>query len=195
MTIQQQLEQAQQVWSKWRHLSIQTRVEILKPVVVHLPIQCQQLAKWLMSQAVEQLSEPRYLLGPTGEQNQLQMAGRGVFLIIEQSGRLEALIGQMMAAIISGNCIVVVTSDHERWAYKFAQVCPNAVIQVVDPFYLESLLCLPQLAGVALSGGDAVAINRLLAESEGQIATLVIEQDIEQFSTIAHPSYLSHFCD
>lgn len=130
--------------------------------------------------------QPRELPGPTGEDNYWQMRGRGVFVCISPwNFPLAIFVGQVTAALVSGNTVVA----------KPAEQTPQVATAAVDLLYQAGiprevlqlviggaeagtrLVSDKRIAGVAFTGSTATAtaINRNLAARNGPIATLIAE--------------------
>ncbi len=144
------------------------------------------LLRYYAAQAVQLLGAAQPLPGPTGEYNELQLHGRGVFACISPwNFPLAIFCGQIAAALLCGNSVIA----------KPAEQTPLIAMQAVDLLHgagvpadvlqlllgegeLGAALCAaPQIAGVAFTGSFEVAqrIHRSLAAREGPIATLIAE--------------------
>ena len=131
-------------------------------------------------------AEPRRLPGPTGERNDLRLAGRGTFACISPwNFPLAIFTGQVTAALAAGNAVIA----------KPAEQTPLIAAQAVRLLHqagvpTEGLHLLPgdgavgarlvgdsRIAGVAFTGSTdtARAINRTLAERDGPIVPLIAE--------------------
>ncbi len=131
---------------------------------------------------------PMALPGPTGESNQLQLAGRGVFVCISPwNFPLAIFAGQIAAALAAGNSVIAKPAEQTNLV-GFAGVqllheagIPKDVLQFVpgDGATVGAALTRdPCVAGVAFTGGTDTArlINRALASRDtGPIATLIAE--------------------
>ena len=131
---------------------------------------------------------PMALPGPTGESNQLQLAGRGVFVCISPwNFPLAIFAGQIAAALAAGNSVIAKPAEQTNLV-GFACVqllheagIPKDVLQFVpgDGATVGAALTRdPRVAGVAFTGGTDTArlINRALASRDaGPIATLIAE--------------------
>jgi len=131
---------------------------------------------------------PMALPGPTGESNQLQLAGRGVFVCISPwNFPLAIFAGQIAAALAAGNSVIAKPAEQTNLV-GFAGVqllheagVPKEVLQFVpgDGATVGAALTRdPRVAGVAFTGGTDTArlINRALASRDaGPIATLIAE--------------------
>jgi RHH-type proline utilization regulon transcriptional repressor/proline dehydrogenase/delta 1-pyrroline-5-carboxylate dehydrogenase len=131
---------------------------------------------------------PLALPGPTGESNQLQLAGRGVFACISPwNFPLAIFLGQIAAALAAGNTVVAKPAEQTN-LIGFAAVqlmheagIPRDVLQYLpgDGATVGAALTRdPRVAGVCFTGSTDTArlINRALASREaGPIATLIAE--------------------
>ncbi|MBV2209861.1 MAG: bifunctional proline dehydrogenase/L-glutamate gamma-semialdehyde dehydrogenase PutA [Thermomonas sp.] len=131
---------------------------------------------------------PMALPGPTGESNQLQLAGRGVFVCISPwNFPLAIFLGQIAAALAAGNTVIAKPAEQTNLigyaAVKLLHEAgiPQNVLQFVpgDGASVGAALTAdPRVAGVCFTGSTETArlINRALASREaGPIATLIAE--------------------
>ncbi|MDP3294319.1 MAG: bifunctional proline dehydrogenase/L-glutamate gamma-semialdehyde dehydrogenase PutA [Nevskia sp.] len=132
------------------------------------------------------LAHPETLAGPTGEHNELQLHGRGVFICISPwNFPLAIFTGQIAAALVAGNPVIAKPAEQTPMiATAMAQLLrdagvPSYVFQCLlgDGAVGAALIAHPGVAGVAFTGSSEVArrINRQLAMRDGPIATLVAE--------------------
>ncbi len=130
--------------------------------------------------------EPIILPGPTGEENRLSLAGRGVFATISPwNFPLAIFIGPAAAALAAGNTVVAKPAEQTPLIAALAvKLChqagiPEEVLQLLPGAgdVGEWITSDPRLAGVAFTGSTdtARAINRALAAREGPIATFIAE--------------------
>jgi RHH-type transcriptional regulator, proline utilization regulon repressor / proline dehydrogenase / delta 1-pyrroline-5-carboxylate dehydrogenase len=134
-----------------------------------------------------QFSAPRQLPGPTGEDNELSLHGRGVFVCISPwNFPLAIFTGQIAAALAAGNSVVAKPAEQtplialEAGKLLHAAGVPAEVLAVLpgDGAGLgPTLLGHPALSGVAFTGSNETAsiINRKLAERAGAILPLIAE--------------------
>ncbi len=136
--------------------------------------------------ARRQLAHPETLTGPTGEHNELQLHGRGVFVCISPwNFPLAIFVGQIAAALVAGNPVIAKPAEQTNLvASAMAQLlreagAPSYVFQCVlgDGAVGAALVGAAGIAGVAFTGSSEVArsINRTLAGKRGPIATLIAE--------------------
>jgi len=126
------------------------------------------------------------LPGPTGEQNQIQLHGRGVFVCISPwNFPLAIFIGQISAALAAGNAVLAKPAEQTPLIAAAAVELlyqagiPRQVLQLL-PGGAEvgaALVKDSRVAGVAFTGSTetAWAINRSLAARDAAIATLIAE--------------------
>jgi RHH-type proline utilization regulon transcriptional repressor/proline dehydrogenase/delta 1-pyrroline-5-carboxylate dehydrogenase len=122
---------------------------------------------------------PVVLPGPTGERNELRMAGRGVWATIAPwNFPLAIFLGQTVAALVTGNTVVAKpapqTPEIARAAVRLAHaagVPEDALILVPGgPEMGAALTADPRIAGVAFTGSTPTArkIARSLLEDESR---------------------------
>jgi len=134
----------------------------------------------LMSAAVD-------LPGTTGESNELQLAGRGVFVCISPWNFPAAIfIGQIAAALVTGN--TVIAKPAEQASIIASRLFEIFIAAGIPPGVLQFLpgdgavagahaVADERVAGVVFTGSiqTAQSINRSLAARDGPIATLIAE--------------------
>ena len=129
---------------------------------------------------------PTILPGPTGEENRLSLAGRGVFATISPwNFPLAIFIGPAAAALSAGNTVIAKPAEQTPLIAALAvRLCheagiPDEVLQLITGAGDVGAMITsdPRLAGVAFTGSTdtARAINRSLAAREGPIATFIAE--------------------
>lgn len=142
---------------------------------------------YYVEQAENLLSNPVMLPGPTGEDNILQLHGRGVFVCISPwNFPLAIFTGQLIAAYITGNSVIAKPSTNTRLISHFAiRLLLKAGARPNTLFYLpcsaklfsELVLTDPRVAGVAFTGSVETAwqINQTLAKRRAAIVPLIAE--------------------
>ena len=133
------------------------------------------------------LFAPEALPGPTGESNELQLHGRGVFVCISPwNFPLAIFVGQVAAALAAGNSVIAKPAEQTNLigyaAVKLLHEAgvPEAVLQFLpgDGATVGAALTRdPRVAGVAFTGSTdtARAINRALAARDAAIGVLIAE--------------------
>lgn len=127
------------------------------------------------------------LPGPTGESNQLDLVGRGVFVCISPwNFPLAIYIGQVAAALVAGNAVLAKPAEQTNAiAWRATQLLleagvPSAVLQMTPGPGKDvgaQLTADTRIAGVVFTGSTETArlINRTLAERDGPIIPLIAE--------------------
>ncbi|MFC4728386.1 bifunctional proline dehydrogenase/L-glutamate gamma-semialdehyde dehydrogenase PutA [Coralloluteibacterium thermophilus] len=127
------------------------------------------------------------LPGPTGESNQLQLAGRGVFVCISPwNFPLAIFVGQVAAALVAGNTVIAKPAEqttlvgHAAVKLLHEAGIPADVLQFVpgDGATVGAALTGDaRIAGVAFTGSTetARAINRAMAARDAAIGVLIAE--------------------
>jgi RHH-type proline utilization regulon transcriptional repressor/proline dehydrogenase/delta 1-pyrroline-5-carboxylate dehydrogenase len=129
----------------------------------------------------------KYLKGPTGESNELQMHGRGVFVCISPwNFPLAIFTGQVMAALVAGNTVIAKPAAQTpliaaRAVSLFHEAgIPPDVLQLlpgegrtVGQALIEDI----RVSGVLFTGSTETArgINKTLAERQGPIVPFIAE--------------------
>ncbi len=131
--------------------------------------------------------QPKLLPGPTGEQNQLQLEGRGLAVCISPwNFPLAIFIGQVSAALVSGNVVIAKpASQTVAIASKMVDVLyevglPKTACQLLPGergTVGKHLMSDERVDIVMLTGSTATAksINRDLANRSGPIIPLIAE--------------------
>ncbi len=134
-----------------------------------------------------EFEQPQTLPGPTGEQNELSLHGRGVFACISPwNFPLAIFTGQVAAALASGNAAIAKPAEQTPLVACLAvQLLHEAGVPPDVLHFLPGagarigakLLTNAKLAGVAFTGSNATAtvIAQALAQKPGPLATLIAE--------------------
>ena len=142
--------------------------------------------RYYAGEARRMFSHALALPGPTGEENRMTMAGRGVFATISPwNFPLAIFIGPAAAALAAGNTVIAKPAEQTPLVAALAtKLCHEAGIPE-EVFQLlpgagdvgQMITSDPRIAGVAFTGSTvtAQAINRSLAAREGPIATFIAE--------------------
>ncbi|HEY4067650.1 MAG TPA: L-glutamate gamma-semialdehyde dehydrogenase, partial [Burkholderiaceae bacterium] len=142
--------------------------------------------RYYADQAEATLATQR-LPGPTGESNELQMHGRGVFVCISPwNFPLAIFAGQVAAALVAGNAVAAKPAEQApAIARRFVELLHAAGVPADALALLHgpgettgaALVADARTAGVCFTGSTAVArlINRTLAAKDGAIVPLIAE--------------------
>ncbi|MFC6840488.1 bifunctional proline dehydrogenase/L-glutamate gamma-semialdehyde dehydrogenase PutA [Xanthomonas theicola] len=143
--------------------------------------------RYYAGQARAQFGAPERLPGPTGESNELQLHGRGVFVCISPwNFPLAIFLGQVAAALAAGNSVIAKPAEqtnlvgHAAVKLLHEAGVPQAAVQFLpgDGATVGAALTGDaRVAGVAFTGSTetARAINRALAARDAAIGVLIAE--------------------
>ena len=143
--------------------------------------------RYYAAQARAQFGAPERLPGPTGESNELQLHGRGVFVCISPwNFPLAIFLGQVAAALAAGNSVIAKPAEqtnligHAAVKLLHEAGVPENVVQFLpgDGAVVGAALTRDaRVAGVAFTGSTdtARAINRALAARDAAIGVLIAE--------------------
>jgi RHH-type proline utilization regulon transcriptional repressor/proline dehydrogenase/delta 1-pyrroline-5-carboxylate dehydrogenase len=145
------------------------------------------LLRYYAAECERVLARPTRLPGPTGERNELELIGRGVFFCVSPwNFPLAIFTGQVAAALAAGNTVLAKPAEQGTLVAARAVALleragiPPGALQFLpgDGRALgEAVLADSRVAGVAFTGSveTAHAINSALAAREGALATLIAE--------------------
>ena len=131
--------------------------------------------------------KPIILPGPTGELNQLEMHGRGVFFCVSPwNFPLAIFTGQITAALIAGNCVIAKPAEPtsligaKTIALMHQAGIPKDVVQLLPGkgSVLGPLLTSDErINGIMFTGSTETArsINQTLAQRKGPIVPFIAE--------------------
>ena len=143
--------------------------------------------RFYASEARRQFARPLPLPGPTGEQNELRLHGRGVFASISPwNFPLAIFTGLVSAPLAAGNAVVAKPAGQTPLIGALAielmhrAGIPKEIVQLAPgagSIVGGTLTAHPLIAGVVFTGSTETArmINRTLAEREGPIIPFIAE--------------------
>jgi RHH-type proline utilization regulon transcriptional repressor/proline dehydrogenase/delta 1-pyrroline-5-carboxylate dehydrogenase len=143
--------------------------------------------RYYASEARRQFTRPLPLPGPTGEQNELRLQGRGVFASISPwNFPLAIFTGLVSAPLAAGNAVIAKPAGQTPLIGALAielmhqAGIPKDVVQLAPGegrVVGGTLTAHPLLAGVVFTGSTDTAkmINRTLAERDGPIIPFIAE--------------------
>lgn len=135
----------------------------------------------------ERVMRPLVLPGPTGESNELRLAGRGPWVCISPwNFPLAIFVGQVAAALATGNTVLAKPAEQTPGVALEAVRLLHAAGVPADAAQLlhgpgdtvgAALVAAPGVAGVVFTGSTQVAklIHRALAAKDGPIVPLIAE--------------------
>lgn len=139
------------------------------------------------AQMARKTLSPQILPGPTGEENILYQSGRGVYVCISPwNFPLAIFTGQIVAALVSGNCVLAkpagqtVLIAQKAIALMHQAGIPQNVLQLITaPGQVvgDYLLFQKEISGVCMTGSTQTAkrINQILAQRDGPIVPFIAE--------------------
>ncbi|HEX6604957.1 MAG TPA: bifunctional proline dehydrogenase/L-glutamate gamma-semialdehyde dehydrogenase PutA, partial [Sphingomicrobium sp.] len=143
--------------------------------------------RFYASEARRQFARPMPLPGPTGEQNELRLHGRGVFASISPwNFPLAIFTGLVSAPLAAGNAVVAKPAGQTPLIGALAielmhrAGIPKDIVQLAPgsgSVVGGTLTAHPLIAGVVFTGSTETArtINRTLAERDGPIIPFIAE--------------------
>ena len=142
--------------------------------------------RYYSATALQTLTEPYSLPGPTGESNRLSLHGRGVFVCISPwNFPLAIFLGQVAAALVAGNTVIAKPAEETPLvAFEVIRLMHQAGIPVNalqlitgDGSIGEALVSHRLTAGVVFTGGTDTArrIQLTLARRDAPIVPLIAE--------------------
>jgi RHH-type proline utilization regulon transcriptional repressor/proline dehydrogenase/delta 1-pyrroline-5-carboxylate dehydrogenase len=145
------------------------------------------LLRYYAGEARANFANARPLPGPVGEQNELKLYGRGVFMCIAPwNFPLSIFTGQVAAALAAGNSVLAKPAEQTP-LIAAASVrllleagVPGNVLHLLpgDGARIGKIVMTdPRLAGVAFTGSTETAaiVNRTLAARDGPLPALIAE--------------------
>jgi RHH-type proline utilization regulon transcriptional repressor/proline dehydrogenase/delta 1-pyrroline-5-carboxylate dehydrogenase len=143
--------------------------------------------RYAAEQARLKFAVPRRLKGPTGEENELSLHGRGVFAAISPwNFPLAIFTGQLAGALAAGNAVAAKPAEQTPLVAARAVRLMHQAGVPPDVLHLllgrgetvgAALVTDPRVGGVVFTGGTdtGIAINRALATRDGPIIKLIAE--------------------
>jgi RHH-type transcriptional regulator, proline utilization regulon repressor / proline dehydrogenase / delta 1-pyrroline-5-carboxylate dehydrogenase len=143
--------------------------------------------RYYAARARDEFAMPQRLPGPTGEQDEIGLYGRGVFACISPwNFPLSIFTGQVAAALAAGNAVIAKPAEQTPLIavaavrHLLAAGIPGDVLHLLPgdgETVGAALVADPRIAGVAFTGSTETgrAINQSLAARPGPIAPLIAE--------------------
>jgi len=143
--------------------------------------------RYYAARARAEFAMPQRLPGPTGEQDEIGLHGRGVFACISPwNFPLSIFTGQIAAALAAGNAVIAKAAEQTPLVaaaavrHLLAAGIPGDVLHLLPgdgETVGAALVADPRIAGVAFTGSTETgrAINQSLAARPGPIAPLIAE--------------------
>ena len=199
---------ATSAWLAWNAIEIERRITLIAQWSELLKLQHSlgllpaQMVDFHTQHADPLISSGEDMPGPTGESNVLSTSGRGPFIIMaEPEAPITAYIALLSCALVAGNSVVIASLPEydDIWS-TLEQVCDftgieTPIIKVTDNSALERMVSDAAIAGVGFVGSEseAIRLNRVLANREGQIGLFIAETDISGLQTVRDQSLVLRF--
>lgn len=204
------LETAVDSQPEWEALGVRKRAELLNSIADLFEEHTHELATFIVFEAgrtledtiseireavdfcryyaslANKIFDSQYLHGPTGEQNQLMLTGRGVFVCISPwNFPLAIFTGQIVAALVTGNSVITKPAEQTPCIANYVLQLmhkagvPESVLQLAlgGGSVGHALVSHAAVAGVAFTGSTETAhkINQQLSQRSAPIGSLIAE--------------------
>lgn len=195
-----------QVCESWRLLGAVNRASYLQAAVPKLALltgdanKAKRLFTHLL-EAAPSLDEVHRMVGATGESNDLYVTARGKTMVIgSESARAMAVLGQLVAALLTGNEVILHCPSQDEMCHEAAKTLyetgiSDDVLSVANDSQTITLLHIDRLAQVAVSGNgsEIQTISQELAKTDGILTQVIAVSDMEGLSEMLTPDYLHRF--
>ncbi|WP_025653301.1 MULTISPECIES: 1-pyrroline-5-carboxylate dehydrogenase [Psychrobacter] len=195
-----------QVCEAWRLLSAVNRATYLEAAIPKLALltgdanKAKRLFHHLLN-AAPSLDKVQRMTGATGESNDLYVTGRGKTMVIGgESARAMAVLGQLIAALLTGNEVILHCPSQAEMCDEAAKILYDTgisddVLSVANDSQTITLLYIDRLAQVAVAGNNSEvqAISQKLANTDGILTQVIAVTDMEGMSEMLTPDYLHRF--
>ena len=195
-----------QVCEAWRLLGAVNRATYLQAAAPKLALltgdanKAKRLFNHLLN-AAPSLDEMHRMTGATGESNDLYVTARGKTMVIGgESAKAMAVLGQLVAALLTGNEVILHCPSQDEMCHEAAKILyetgiSNDVLSVANDSQTITLLHIDRLAQVAVAGNSSEVqiIGQELAKTEGILTQVIAVTDMEGFSEMLTPDYLHRF--
>ena len=195
-----------QVCESWRLLGAVNRATYLQAAIAKLALltgdanKAKRLFNHLLS-AAPSLDEVHRMTGATGESNDLYVTARGKTMVIgAESARAMAVLGQLIAALLTGNEVILHCPSQDEMCNEAAKILyetgiSDDVLSVANDSQTVTLLYIDRQAQVADAGNqsEVQTISQELANTDGILTQVIAVTDMEGLSEMLTPDYLYRF--
>ena len=195
-----------QVCEAWRLLGATNRATYLEAAVAKLALLTgdSKKARTLFTHLLRlapKMDQVHHMTGATGESNELYVTARGKTMIIgEESAKAMAVLGQLIAALLTGNEVILHCPSQDEMCIEAVKVLYEAgisedVISIANDSQLVTLLHMERLAQVAVAGSasEVQAVSQELANSDGILTQVIAVTDMDGLADMLTPDYLYRF--
>lgn len=194
------------VCEAWRLLTATERASYLERALPKLALltgnanKARRLFEHLLSKA-SMLDKVQHMIGATGESNDLYVTARGKTMVIgENSAKTMAVLGQLVAALLTGNEVILHCPSQNEMCMAAVKVLYESginedVISIANDSQTLTLLHIDRLAQVAVAGSRAEVqtISQILADTDGILTQVIAVTDMDGLSEMLTPDYLYRF--
>lgn len=195
-----------QVCEAWRLLGATDRATYLASAIPKLALltgkatKAKRLFHHLLALA-PMLDDVQPMTGATGESNELYVTARGKTLVIGgESATVMAVLGQLVAALLTGNEVILHYPDQNEMCIEAVQALYDAgisddVISIANDSQTVTLLHIDRLAQVAIAGShrDIQEVSQELANSDGILTQVITITDVDGLSDMLTQDYIHRF--
>nr|WP_317198934.1 1-pyrroline-5-carboxylate dehydrogenase [uncultured Psychrobacter sp.] len=195
-----------QVCESWRLLGAVNRAPYLEAAIPKLALltgnatKAKRLFHHLLN-AAPKLDEVERMTGATGESNDLYMTARGKTMVIGgESATTMAVLGQLIAALLTGNEVILHCPSQYEMCDEAAKILYDTgisddVLSVANDAQTVTLLYIDRLAQVAVAGNtsEIQEISQTLADTDGILTQVIPVSDMDGLSEMLTPDYLHRF--
>ncbi len=195
-----------EVCEAWRLLGAVNRAPYIEAAIPKLALltgdanKARRLFTHLLNQA-PMLDATERMVGATGESNDLYLTARGKTMVIGgDSARTMAVLGQLVAALLTGNEVILHWPSQDEMCVAAANALyetgiSDDVISIANDSQTITLLYIDRLAQVAIAGSpsDIQTISQGLANTDGILTQVIAVTDMEGLSEMLTPDYLHRF--
>lgn len=195
-----------QICEAWRLLTAIERASYLEIALPKLALltgnanKARRLFEHLLSKA-PMLDEVQHMIGATGESNDLYVTARGKTMVIGgESAKTMAILGQLVAALLTGNEVILHYPSHDEMCIAAVKALYQAgisedVISIANDSQTVTLLHIDRLAQVAVAGSRAEVqgISQTLASTDGILTQVIAVTDMVGLVDMLAPDYLYRF--
>ena len=195
-----------QVCEAWRLLGAVNRAPYLEAAIPKLALltgnaaRAKRLFHHLLS-AAPKLDDVERMVGATGESNDLYMTARGKTMVIgAESATTMAVLGQLIAALLTGNEVILHCPSQYEMCDEAAKILYDTgisddVLSVANDAQTVTLLYIDRLAQVAVAGdtSEIQEISQTLADTDGILTQVIAVSDMKELSEMLTLDYLYRF--
>ncbi|MCQ1059329.1 1-pyrroline-5-carboxylate dehydrogenase [Photobacterium sp. DNB23_23_1] len=188
-------------FESWNLTDFSDKKQALHQLGNQLPAALANVFQYQFNHAEAVVAEPQSLTSPTGETNELYTQGRGVSIVLVDSGApncSRALVAMLAALLSAGNSAIICTNDNEIEAlfepFKSQHQSIANLVQFVPKEQYAALLKF-DIRNFVYIGDQAktVELSTELATRSNAITAMVAETDLENLPLSKDPMLVLRF--